>query len=189
MLFLLIGLTIFYTIHMVPWTPALRDKLINSMGPNGYKILFSVISAVGLGLAILGYAVTDGPVMWPTPVFGTRVAFLLIPFAFILVVGAYVGSNIKRVTPHPMAWGVALWAFAHLMNNGEIESVILFGTLLVFALGSIVSANKRGATVMVEKAPIWRDIVTGVGGMAAAMIVAMNHAALFGVSIIPAGAQ
>lgn len=185
MLFLLIGLTIFFTIHMVPWTPEMRAKMIGGMGLNGYKILFSVVSVIGIGLAILGYAATDGPVMYATPAFGPRVAFMLVPFALILIVGAYVGSNIKRVTPHPMAWGIGLWAFAHLMNNGEIESVILFGSLLIFALGSIISANKRGATTMSERLPIWRDVVTGVGGMALAMGVVANHGVLFGVPIVP----
>ncbi len=185
MLFLLIGLTIFYTMHMVPWTPALREKMISGMGSWGYKILFSVVSAVGLGLAILGYAATDGPLMWSTPSFGPRIAFLLVPFAFILAVSAYLGSNVKRITPHPMAWGLALWAFAHLMNNGEIESVILFGSLLIFALGSIYSGNKRGASTTSERFPLWRDITAGVIGMALAMAVVGSHERLFGVAVVP----
>ena len=185
MIFLIIGLTVFFTIHTLPWNPAMRETLLGGLGLTGYRILFAVGSAIGLVLTIFGYGISPKPLLWITPEIGPRIATFFMPLAFILIAAAYLGSNIKRVTAHPMLWGIAIWATVHLINNGDLPSVLLFGGFLLYSLGAMASANKRGAAPATETVPTLRDTVAVVVGMAAAFAVAYFHWVLFGAAAIP----
>ena len=84
-----------------------------------------------------------------------------------------------------MLWGIAIWATVHLINNGDLPSVLLFGGFLIYALGTMASANKRGAAPMSDQLPTARDAIVVVVGIVAALAVAFFHGVLFGVAAIP----
>ncbi len=183
MTLLVAGLIVFFGVHVFPWFPARRDATLAMLGRQRYRGLFALLSAIGLGLIIFGYGTAERTYLW-TPAEGARhLAYMIVPVALCLMVAAEVGSNIKRLTAHPMLWGVVLWASVHLLNNGDVESLLLFGGFLAYSLLTMISTNRRGAAPSVEKRPIWRDLIAVVAGLAAAGAIAHFHEFLFGVSI------
>jgi uncharacterized membrane protein len=121
-----------------------------------YLLLFSLLSAVALILIVMGYGQMQGqaklnPELWTPPTWLRHLTLLLMLPAMILLVAAYVPSRIRTAAKHPMLAAVKLWAFAHLLANGDLASVILFGSFLTGRL-SIVLVRKRNAL-----GPIVRD--------------------------------
>ncbi len=147
---LLIGLAVFLGIHLVPTNPALRGSLMERMGENTYKAVFSVVSFVGLVLIVLGYhklQVMTGknPQIWNPPVATRHIALALMLPSLILVVAAYIPSHIRTAVKHPMLAAVKVWAFAHLLANGDLGSLLLFGSFLAYAVYDRISVKRRGA--------------------------------------------
>ncbi|MGH8503952.1 MAG: NnrU family protein [Gammaproteobacteria bacterium] len=121
--------------------------------------------------------------LWSPPRWGHVTALGLMPFAFILLAGAYLPSNIKRWTAHPMLWGLVIWTVTHLLANGDLASVILFGGLGALALVMMGSAQVRGATVSGTRQPVTSDIVTIAAGLIAYAIFLAAHPFLFGAAV------
>jgi uncharacterized membrane protein len=184
MIILIAGLVVFFGIHVFPWFPDRRDAAIAKLGRKGYRGLFALVSAAGLGLIIYGYGTADRTFLWAAPAGARELAYILIPIALCLTVAAEIGSNIKRLTPHPMLWSVGIWAAVHLLNNGDVESLLLFGAFLVYSALAMVSANRRGAARITEKRPVWRDAAAVIIGLVAAGAVAHFHQTLFGVPVL-----
>ena len=182
MAWLVLGMIVFIGVHLLPSFPALRQGLLDRTGARTYKTGFSLIAATGLVLLIFGKAQAEFIPIWTPPMWGRHAAWVLMPIAFILLAVAYLPSNIKRFTPHPMLWGVAIWAAAHLLANGDLASLILFGALGIFALIDIFSANLRGAKTSTMVYPRSRDVLALVVGIIAYAIFLMLHRPLFGVS-------
>lgn len=144
---LIAGLVLFLGIHLVPAFPRLRASLAAKLGENGYKGLFSVASAIGLGLTIYGYGLArfEGPVLlYDPPVWLRHVTMLLMVPVFIFLVAAYVPCRIKRALKHPMLVAIKLWALSHLLANGDLASVLLFGGFLAWAVLARISIKRRG---------------------------------------------
>ncbi|MFJ1258490.1 NnrU family protein [Cupriavidus sp. CuC1] len=147
MMVLLLGLLIFLTVHSVrivaePW----RTAQIARVGPNGWKGLYSLASVVGLVLIVWGFGLARGHpvVLWTPPMWARHVTALLTVLAFVLIAAAYVpGNHIKAVLGHPMVIGVQIWALAHLLANGTLAAVVLFGAFLVWAVADFASARRR----------------------------------------------
>lgn len=181
---LIAGMVVFFGMHMLPWRPDLKAAIVRRIGELPFKGLFAIVSGAGLALMIVGYAASDKTFLWAAPAWAAHLAWLAVPIAWMLVAAAYVGSNIKRVTAHPMLWGVALWSAVHLLNNGDTPSLLLFGGFLVYALAAMASANRRGA-VPSGPVPFWRDAVCVALGLAAGALFAHFHEGLFGVAVMP----
>jgi uncharacterized membrane protein len=150
MLLLIIGLVVFFAIHMVPTMPDLRRSMISRLGEGAYKGLFSLVSFVGLGLIAYGYhklQVMPGknPVLWTSPLWLRHFVFLLMLPAIVLLVAAYVPSRIRTAVGHPMLAATKIWAFAHLLVNGDAASLLLFGSFLAYAVYDRISVKKRAA--------------------------------------------
>ena len=142
------GLALFIVVHLVPTRPSLRAGLVGRLGPGPYKGLFSLVSAAGLVLIVFGYGHMQGlgranPQLWVPPPWTKHVVFLLMIPAMILLVAAYVPSRIRSVVGHPMLTALMIWAFAHLLANGDLASVLLFGSLLGFAVYDRISVVSR----------------------------------------------
>jgi len=105
------------------------------------------------------------------------------PVALMLLVAAFMPTNLKRVTRHPMLWGVTIWAAAHLLTNGDLASLILFGSFGVFSLFDMGSANRRGAELSSTAVPYWRDLLVIVVGGMVYLAFFSGHAWLFGVPV------
>ncbi len=180
---LITGLVVFFGVHLVPWAPPLRVSLIAKLGEKGYKGLFALIALAGFVLIVIGKGRAEFVPLYEPPVWGRELALALVLLAFLVLPGAYVHSNIKRYTRHPMLWGVTLWAVAHLLANGDLASVLLFGTFLVYSLADMASANRRGARLSADRYPWTQDLKVAVVGLIAYGSFLMLHPYLFGVSV------
>lgn len=149
--------------------------------------MYTLVSLVGFGLIIYGYGQSriDPLILWSPPPWTRHAASLLILPAFVLLVAAYVpGTRIKAAIGHPMVAGTKLWALAHLIANGNLNDVLLFGGFLAWAIADFISARRRdrlaGRTYPV--AGISRDVSAVVVGLvAAALFMRYGHEWLIGV--------
>ena len=187
------GLALFIVAHLVPTLPSLRAALVGRLGPGPYKGLFSLVSAAGLVLIVLGYGHMQGlgrgnPQLWVPPVWTKHLVFLLMIPAMILLVAAYVPSRIRSAVGHPMLAALMIWAFAHLLANGDLASVLLFGSLLGFAVYDRISVTSRpspGPLGNAKGGAIHDTLVIAAGLGLYALMLFWGHAKLIGVALLP----
>lgn len=190
MLYLIAGLVLFFGCHGVTMKRDLRTRLITRLGAGGYKGLYSLVSAAGLALIIFGYgqARFDGaPLVYEAPTWLRHLALLLLLPVFVFLIAAYVPGRIKTAVKHPMLVAVKLWALAHLLANGDLASVLLFGSFLAYAVIDRISLKRRPASDTGGAPAIQLgaagDVVALVGGLALyGLFVWKLHLWLFGVS-------
>jgi len=182
---LLLGTTIFFGVHLVPSFVNFRAKIINRIGEAKFKGLYSITALIGLILIIYGKSEAEYVSIWEPTIWSRHVVIVTMLFTFYLFAAADMKSNIKRYIRHPMLLGVLLWSCVHLLANGDLASIILFGSFAVFSLFGMVSANIRGALVQKEKYPIQKDVVSVIAGFVAyAIFVFFVHPYLIGVPIM-----
>lgn len=194
MLVLILGLVIFFAAHLVPASPGLRDGLISRFGDGAYKVAFSVVSLAGLVLIVLGYHKLQlmpgkNPVLWDPPAWTRHITFLLMLPAMILLVASLVPSRIRTATKHPMLIAIKTWALAHLITNGDMGSLVLFGAFLAFAVYDRISIKRRPRTATAPVAPAGpvNDVIVVVGGLALyAFMLLWGHPHLIGVPLLSA---
>ncbi len=180
---LILGLAVFIGVHLVPSAPSLRSRLRERVGAKAYSGLFALVSLVGFVLLVVGMGRAPFVSLWGPPAWGHRVAVLGMPVALILFVAAFMPTNLKRLTRHPMLWGVTIWAAVHLLANGDLASLILFGSFGAFSLFDMWSANRRSAELSSRVVPYWRDLLVVVVGGIVYFAFLHGHAWLFGVSV------
>lgn len=192
---LLVGIIIFFAIHAVPMRPAVRAGIAGKLGENGYKALFSLVSLLGLVLIIYGYAElrSDGDAnldLWTPPDWTRHIVFLLTLIAFVLLAAAYVPSRIRDKTGHPMLVAIKIWAFAHLLANGDLASILLFGSFLAYAVVDRISLKRRSPAsgrgpIGDKTGGLTGDITAIVVGLAAyVFMLFLGHTWLIGVPLI-----
>ncbi|MDK9703464.1 MAG: NnrU family protein [Sulfuritalea sp.] len=189
MSFLILGLVLFLGVHSVRiYAGGWREAQIARLGEMRWKGAYSLMSATGLGLIIWGYGMAraDSPVLWDAPSWTRHLAATLTLPAFILLVAAYIpGSRIKAAVGHPMVAGVKIWALAHLLVNGRLAAVVLFGAFLLWAVVDF-AASRRRDRVAGRTYPVlgWsRDALVVVAGLVAwALFAFYGHPWLIGVA-------
>ena len=147
MTYLILGLAIFLGVHSVriladDWRTQTRARI----GELPWKGLYSAASLVGFGLIVWGFGLArQQPVqLWSPPVAMRHLASLLTLISFVLLAAAYVpGNGIKARVHHPMVLGVKVWALAHLLSNGNLGHVVLFGAFLAWAILDFSAARRR----------------------------------------------
>ncbi len=189
MTLLIAGLAIFFLIHLVPTSPALRQRLIHGMGEAQYKIAFSLVSFGALYLIVRGYgeARLVAPELFTPPEWTRHLAMLLMLAAFIMLAAAYIPSRIRDKLKHPLLTAIKVWALAHLIANGDGASFLLFGGFLAYAVYDRISVKRRGARGPLgdRKGSLGGDIAVVVVGVAAyALMLLWGHGALIGVPLI-----
>lgn len=150
MALLILGLAIFLGTHAFTMARGPRARLIARIGEGPYKILYSVLSLAGLVLIGQGYGAyrRDGWIdVWYPPVWTKHLGLLLVLIAFICFVSAYIPGRIKTTLKHPMLAGVKIWALSHLLSNGDLGSILLFGSILAWAVMARISAKRRNEVV------------------------------------------
>jgi uncharacterized membrane protein len=193
MVLLLIGLAIFFLTHAVPTLPDVRHRLVGRLGKGGYKAAFSIVSAFGLAFIVIGYGRMQGvagqnPEIWTPPVWTRHLALILMIPAMILLVATYVPSRLRSATRHPMLTAIKLWAGSHLLANGDLASILLFGSFLGFAGYDRLSAERRAA-----RGPLGNrtdgprnDVIVMLVGLALyTFMLVVGHALLIGVALLP----
>ena len=144
---LILGLAVFLATHVFVSFREARARVIERVGLSFYRTLFVIISLVGLALIIWGYAqyrAHDLIQLWSPPAFMRHITIGLVFFAAIFIVAAFFPSHIKTRLKHPMLAGVKAWALAHLLSNGDLGSVLLFGTFLAWGVYARIAAKRRG---------------------------------------------
>src|SRR5689334_4029329 len=143
---MILGLVLFLGAHTFTTQREARARLIASMGEGGYKIGYALVSAVGLALIVWGFAhyrSSEWVQLWTPPKSLKHLnVFLMLP-AVTLVVAAYIRGRIFVTLKHPMLAGVKLWAFGHLLANGDLGGIILFGSFLAWAVFDRISLKRR----------------------------------------------
>jgi uncharacterized membrane protein len=146
LLVLVLGLILFLGPHVFVTMRPQRDAAVKQLGILPYKALFAAITLVGLYVTGKGFGMYDaaGPVvLWTPPTWTRHITEALMLPACILVIAAYLPGNIKRVLKHPMLVGVKTWAVAHLMVNGDVGGIILFGSVLAWAVYDRITLKHR----------------------------------------------
>jgi uncharacterized membrane protein len=190
MLVLVIGLLVFFAIHLVPSNVELRAALISRFGEVGYKVLFGSVSLIGLVLIIVGFHKLQlhpgkNPQLWVPPLWTRHIALALMLPAMIALVAAYVPSHIHTWLKHPMLVAIKTWALAHLIANGDLAALVLFGSFLAFGVYDRISAKRRAALgpLGAKTGPWINDVIVVVAGTALyAAILLWLHQLIIGVS-------
>ena len=196
MIVLIIGLLIFFGIHLVPITGA-KILLIERMSEKSYQAIFSIISLVGFIIIIYGFSLvdtcntmladceTDNFYLWESFEYSREISFLLMPFCIIFLVASQMKSNIKKVVRHPMLIGVLIWSFVHFLSNGDFRSIILFASFGVFSIIDIIFTRKteeQGTSFS-----ILNDVVVIFVGLVLYSIILYFHEYVSGEQIVERG--
>jgi len=186
MAYLILGLLLFLGTHSIrivadDW----RLRTMVRVGPNAWKAVVSLASLAGFALLIWGYgqARQETPLLWTPPIALRHLTALLMLASMVLLMATYVPNNpIKARLQHPMVLSVKTWAFAHLLSNGSLADVLLFGSFLVWAVLCFRSARRRGPIAVngtPTSAALVRTLLLGV--LAWGVIAFWAHGALIGV--------
>jgi len=187
---LILGLALFFSAHALSIVrPAWRVQAIDRAGEVPFKVGYSLVSILGLWLVVVGYGAArfhEPVLLYQSPVWMRHVTLLLMLPVFPLVLAAYLPGRIQRTLKHPMLIGVLLWAVAHLLANGTLADLLLFGSFLVWAVADLVSLARRQEPPVPGAPPgKWNDLIAIVAGLVLYVaFIAFVHRWLFGVAPI-----
>lgn len=190
LLVMILGLVLFFGVHTLTTRRELRARFIASMGEGGYKIFYSLASVAGLALIAWGfgaYRATGWIDVWNPPKAFKHITVALMLPAVILVVASYLRGRIYTTLKHPMLTGVKLWAAAHLLANGDLGSIILFGSFLAWAVFDRISLKHRsdaGAPPIPVGGPGNDLIAIAVGVVAYLALAFAFHPVVIGVPVV-----
>ena len=166
---LILGLILFLGIHSVSIVNARwRDGMAARMGEMRWQGLFALVAIAGFALIVWGYGLArQAPVLvYVPPPWLRHLSMLLLVFVFPLFLAAYLPGRIQRLTKHPMLVATKLWAVAHLLANGVLADVVLFGSFLAWAVADRVSLKRREPRpVPAAPASRWNDLIAVVAGL------------------------
>lgn len=190
MLKLVTGLVIFLGVHSVRIVaPDWRDRMLMRLGAGPWKALYSVASIVGFVMIVGGYAAArlEPVVLYQPPLFLRHVMMLLMLPVFPLLLAAYLPGRIKAAVKHPMLTATKAWALSHLLVNGMLADVLLFGGFLAWAVIDRIAAGKRPPLAAQNVSPSLRnDVIAVVAGLALYVAFAFwAHPRLIGVPVMP----
>jgi uncharacterized membrane protein len=189
LLVMILGLVLFLGVHTLTTRRELRARMIASIGEGGYKVGYALASIIGLALIVWGFAQYRATgmidVWYPPKALKHLTEALMLP-AVILVVAAYIRGRIYTAVKHPMLSGVKLWAAAHLLANGDLGGIILFGSFLGWAVFDRISLKRRtdaGAPPIPVGGPS-NDVIAVVVGIVAYLALGFAfHPVVIGVPV------
>lgn len=189
---MILGLVLFLGAHTFTTRRDARGRAIASMGEGTYKLLYSVVSLAGLAMIIWGFAeyrATGWIDVWYPPKAMKHITVALMLPAVILVVASYLRGRIYATLKHPMLAGVKLWALAHLLANGDLGSIILFGSFLGWAVYDRISLKRRtdGGGPPIPVGGTSNDLIAIAVGVVAYLALAFAfHPVVIGVPVVGA---
>ncbi len=186
---LIAGLIIFFAVHMVSIVnEGWRDRTLARIGEGPWKGLYSMVATIGFILMIWGYGLArqEVAIIYLSPHWLRHLAMLLLLPVFPLLLATYLPGRIQTLAKHPMLIAMILWSFAHLLVNGRLADVLLFGAFLLWAALDLFSMRRRTPRV-VPGAPASRgnDVIAVVLGLLLyGLFVVWLHSVLVGVALI-----
>jgi uncharacterized membrane protein len=188
MAILLLGLAIFLGTHSIRiFADGWRSSMIARLGPMSWKGLYAAVSILGFIVLVTGFRMArrDTMVLYSTPPWMAHVTALLMVFAMVLFVAAYIPKNwFKAKFHHPQVLSVKTWAVAHLLSNGEAANLLLFGAFLLWAVLSFSAARRRdraNGTVYPPGNAIGTTVTVAAGLVAWSVFALLLHGPLIGV--------
>lgn len=195
MALMILGLLLFIGGHSFTMMRERRAAAIAKFGENGYKGIYSIVVLAGFVLIVIGFGQyrAGGYIqLWWPPIWTQHLAALFVLASFILLPAAYMPGYIKAKAKHPMLAAVKIWALAHLLANGDLGSIILFGSLLGWAVVARISIKRRTDAPSAISAPVTApqvkyDVIALVIGLVAYIAFAFwLHQLLIGVPVFSA---
>jgi uncharacterized membrane protein len=166
---LVLGLVVFVATHVFVSFRGARSDVIAKLGMNAYRALFSVVSIAGLAIIVWGYGQYRAHELiqvWSPPAFMRHITVGLMLFAVIFFTAAFMPNHIKAKLKHPMLASVKTWALAHLLSNGDLGSILLFGAFLAWGVYARIAAKRRGDLGATTAPASWtNDIIVVVLGI------------------------
>ncbi len=191
MTILLLGIALFLGAHVFATFRDARAAVIERFGLQNYKLAYSLVAATGLGLIVWGFGLyrNHGLIqLWEPPHWMRHVAMPLVLLAFIAIASRRApAGRIRGWLRHPTLVAIKAWALAHLLVNGDLGGMILFGAFLAFGVYDRIAVKRRGDEGAPRLSAFTRGDAIAVGaGAALFMLVLVLHPWLFGVAVIPA---
>jgi len=187
---LVLGLVLFFGIHMAS-VVGVREPAVARLGEGPWKGVYSVIAAGGLVAMIWGYGLArvEPIVVWVPPVWTRHLALTLMIPVFPMLLAAYLPGRIQRTLGHPMLVATKTWALAHLLANGMLHDMLLFGSFLVWAVVVRISLARRPQRpIPMAPETALNDVVALVAGLLLYVATLMKlHLWLFGVAPVAMG--
>ena len=194
MALLVLRLLLFIGTHVFTMARGARAAAVARVGEGPYKGLYSLVSLAGVVLIAIGfgrYRAQGYIPVWDPPVWTRHLALILVWVGFVAFVAAYLPGRIKGAFKHPMLVGVKIWALAHLLANGDLGSILLFGSILAWAVAARISTKRRDevrphAGPAAAPAGARNDLLAlGIGTAAYLVFVIWLHPRLIGVPVLP----
>jgi uncharacterized membrane protein len=185
MLLLIIGLVLFLGTHAFTRFQSARNGVIANLGPLPYRGLYSLVVLAGFVLIIVGFGQyrEDGYVqIWDPPLFLKHLAYLLMMPVFVLLIATYAPGKIKAAVVHPMLAAVQFWALAHILVNGDLGSILLFGGFLAWGIFARLGQGKATRVAVPWSIGDTIAIIGGMGGWIVTLL--WLHPILIGVSAL-----
>lgn len=187
MIWLIAGLVVFLGIHSTRMVaPDFRARMIARFGENGWKGIYSLVALAGLVLLVWGYgqARMTAPVVYEPPEWMKHLTMALMPFSLIALAASQLPAGyIKRALKHPMLVAVKIWAFAHLLANGDLASIVLFVAVLAWAVWNRISVKRRGPVEFGAVSAVYDVVAVAIGIALTVWLVVQLHGWLFGVPL------
>jgi len=202
----LAALAFFVALHSIPATPAIRQKLISLLTRRGYLVLYSLVSIAALGWVFHAAFKLDYVELWPPAAWQAWVPIIFTPIALFLLIAGLISANpasitlrrgdarpgaITTITRHPALWGFLLWALSHVVANGDLRSLLLFGAFGLFAIFGMVMAERRNRSDMKATTSIlpFAAILSGRASLRvdASMLIALAAAILLSAWLLAGG--
>ncbi len=186
MTWLVLGVVLWSAVHLLPSAGApVRARAVERLG-QAYQGVFALAILASIGLMVLGWRSTLPTAVYSPPAWGRAASNVLMFIALLLFAASGLTTNIKRVIQHPQLIGLATWGTAHLLSNGELRSLVLFGGLWLWAIAAILFINRRdGPWEKPEAAPLmgeWKPLTAAMVGFA---VLYLLHPYFAGVSATP----
>ncbi|WP_439133829.1 NnrU family protein [Pseudomaricurvus sp.] len=187
MILLILGVLLWSLSHLsLALMPQFKVAVVNKVGLLPWKGLFSLVVLLSLMMIIFGWKATIPSIILVPPTGVRHLTMALVPIAFVFFFAARLPTDIKRVIRHPQLTGVKLWAIAHLLSNGDTRSMILFGSLLIWAVLEVIFINRRDGREWTRPEPVgwFKSIVSTIVALVIAGGVVHFHQYLSGVRLM-----
>ena len=181
---LIAGFVMFLGAHLAPGVLGLRAQLVGQLGEGRFLGIYIAMSVTGMLCIMGGTAIAPVISVWDPPFWGRQAALVLVALGFILLAAFLLPTNVRRLTRHPMLWGITAWSVGHLLANGDLASMILFGGFGGYSVLSIWSLNRRGAEKRTTQYAVWQDVVALAVGLGTYALLLWAHPYLFGVEVL-----
>lgn len=182
MVLLLTGLAIFSLVHFLPELNA-RNFFVNKLGELSYKGIYSLLSILGFVLIVYGKGYSDFIGVWSPPAWTRHLTMLMVLIAMLLLSVSQIPNNFRRSIKHPMLLGVTVWGMAHLLANGDLASIVLFGGFVVFSVAKMITIGKHKPYVKPEPVKLYWNFVSIAVGFLLYGLAASFHKSIAGIPL------